>query len=333
MSTIISAQVPAPTTMRLRDLWRLITRNRKVAGGLGIVAFFVLLAISGPFFFHDPNALSSSSLAPPSSAHWFGTTQTGQDVFAQVVAGSRISVLAGFAVGLLSTLLSIIIGLSAGYFGGAIDEFLSLLINIFLVLPGLPLAVVLATYTPIRGPLPIIIVLAITSWAWGARVLRAQTLSMRQRDFVESARAGGERSFRILFAEILPNEIALVVAGLIGTIIYAILAEASLEFLGLGDISTVSWGTMFYWAENNNALLVGAWWWFLPPGLCIAILGAALTLINFGIDEIANPHLRTEVRPPEPKSREAVSETIETGVEPELKEQESEIVEEGKKRS
>jgi peptide/nickel transport system permease protein len=299
MSTMVSAQAPAPVVLRLRGLWRLITQNRKVAGGLGIVAFFILLAICGPFFFHDPNALGPASLAPPSAAHWFGTTQTGQDVFAQVVAGSRTSVLAGLLVGLFSTLISILIGLSAGYFGGLADEILSLLVNIFLVLPGLPLAIVLATYSPVKGPLPIILVLALTSWAWGARVLRAQTLSLRQRDFVESARASGEKSWRIICAEILPNEMAVVVAGLIGTIIYAILAEASLEFLGLGDISNISWGTMFYWAENNNALLIGAWWWFLPPGLCIAILGAGLTLINFGIDEIANPQLRVETRHPE----------------------------------
>ena len=171
---------------------------------------------------------------------------------------------------------------------------LSLLINVFLVIPALPLAIILAAYFPFRGPLPVAIIVTITGWAWGARVLRAQTLSMRRREFVEAARASGETSLRIIFAEILPNVIAIVAAGLVGTVIYAILAEVGLEFLGLGDVTTVSWGTIFYWAQNNEALLLGAWWWFLAPGCCVALLGAGLAFINFGIDELANPRLRRE---------------------------------------
>ncbi len=283
---------------RLADLWNELTRNRKAAVGLAIVLFFVLVAIFGPIaLHHDPNALSSDTLQPPSAAHWLGSTQTGQDVFSQIIYGTRASVFWGFLTGVLVTLLSVAIGLTAGYFGGAVDEGLSLLINIFLVLPGLPLAIVLASFIPVKGPQTVAIVLLITSWAWGARVLRAQTLTMRNRDFVEAARSNGESPFRIIFFEILPNEIALVAAGFVGTVTYVILAEAGLEFIGLGNVTTVSWGTMFYWSLNNDALLLGAWWWFVPPGLCIALLGAALALINNGIDEIANPKLRTERRP------------------------------------
>jgi peptide/nickel transport system permease protein len=291
----IGGSAPSATTLRLRDFWRLITVNRKVAVGLAIVVVFLLVALFGPLLLRDnPNAFSNDTLQGPSATHWFGTTQTGQDVFTQVVDGTRVSVLVGFGAGILATILSIIIGLTAGYTGGIIDEFLSLLINIFLVLPGLPLVIVLADYSPVRGPIPIALILTVTCWAWNARILRSQTLSLRQRDFIEASRATGESRTRIIFVEILPNIIGLVVAGFIGTVIYIILAEAGLEFLGLGDINIVSWGTMFYWAQNSNALLVNAWWWFLPPGLCIAILGAALTLLNFGIDEIANPRLRTE---------------------------------------
>ena len=166
--------------------------------------------------------------------------------------------------------------------------------NVFLVLPTLPLAIVLAAFLPYKGPLTLGIVIGVTGWSWGARVMRSQTLSMRGRDFVEAAQARGETTSRIIFFEILPNETALVAAELLGTIIYCILAEAGLEFLGLGNFSSVSWGTMFFFAQNNDALLLGAWWWFLPPGICIALLGAALALVNFGIDEIANPRLRTE---------------------------------------
>ena len=272
-----------------------LAANPKVAFGLGIVGFFVLVAILGPVIIRQsPTAFSSDVLQPPSTAHWLGTTQTGQDVFAQVVIGTRVSLAVGLGTGFLATIVSVIIGLTAGYFGGLIDDMLSLLINVFLVIPALPLAIILAAYFPFRGPLPVAIIVTITGWAWGARVLRAQTLSMRRREFVEAARASGETSLRIIFAEILPNVIAIVAAGLVGTVIYAILAEVGLEFLGLGDVTTVSWGTIFYWAQNNEALLLGAWWWFLAPGCCVALLGAGLAFINFGIDELANPRLRRE---------------------------------------
>ena len=189
-----------------------------------------------------------------------------------------------------------VIGLTAGYFGGVVDELLSLLINIFLVMPALPLAIVLAGYVPVHGPLPVALVISFTGWSWGARVLRSQTLSLRRREFVQAAQATGERWHRIIFWEILPNEIAIVASGLVFTIIFAILTEIGLEFLGLSDVTLNSWGNMLYWAANNNALLLGAWWWFLPPGLCIALLGAGLAFINSGIDEITNPRLRDASR-------------------------------------
>jgi peptide/nickel transport system permease protein len=280
---------------RLRDLWRLVRLNRKVAFGLGVLTFFVLVAIFGPIFLsQDPNSFSSDILSPPSASHWLGTTQTGQDVLVQLVVGARASLILGFATGLVATIISVIVGLTGGYFGGVIDEVLSLVTNVFLVLPALPLAIVLAAFLPYKGPLTVGFVTVITGWSWGARVLRSQTLTMRNREFVEAAKASGETSIRIIFFEIFPNEIAIVAAELLGTIIYAILAETGLEYLGLGDVTSTSWGTMFYWAGNNDALLLGAWWWFVPAGLCIALLGAGLAFINFGIDEIANPRLRKE---------------------------------------
>jgi len=294
---------------RWRTVASWLAANPKVAFGLGIVGFFVLVAIMGPIVVRqNPTAFSSDVLQPPSTTHWLGTTQTGQDVFAQVVDGTRVSVALGFGAGCLATIISVIIGLTAGYFGGLIDDMLSLFMNIFLVIPALPLAVVLAAYFPFRGPLPVAIIVTFTGWAWGARVLRAQTLSMRRREYVQAARASGETTLRIIFAEILPNEIAIVAAGLVGTVIYAILAQVGLEFLGLGDVTIISWGTMFYWAQNNEALLLGAWWWFLAPGCCVALLGAGLAFINFGIDELANPRLRRERRTKLPaKTKKAVA--------------------------
>ena len=293
----VPTTIASPTTVRLRDFWRTLRLNRKVSLGLGILVFFLLVAIFGPLFFRqDPNIFGPDRLQSPSTVHWLGTTQTGQDVMTQMIVGARISVFMGLLIGAMTMLVSIVVGLVSGYFGGWIDELLSLLSNVFLVLPTLPLAILLAAFVAYRGPLTIAVVLTVTGWSWGARVLRSQTLSMRNWDSVEAARASGESAWHIIFFEILPNEIAIVAAQFLGTVIYAILAETALEFLGLGDITSVSWGTMLYWAGNNDALLLGAWWWFLAPGLCIAVLGAGLAFINFGIDEIANPRLRTEPR-------------------------------------
>ena len=283
---------------RLRDVWRLVTLNRKASFGLGILGFFVLLAIFGPIILpQDPHTFTTDILQPPSATHWFGTTNFGEDVFVQTVIGARFSVFMGLGIGLVTTIVSVLVGLAAGYFLGWVDEILSLLSNVFLVLPTLPLAILLAAFLPNKGPLAIGFILTITGWSWGARVLRSQTLSLRNRDYIEAARTCGESTWRIIFYEILPNQTSIVAAQFFGTVIYIILAETALEYLGLGDITAATWGNMLFSASNNSALLLGAWWWFLPPGLCIAILGAALTFINFGIDEIANPRLRKESKP------------------------------------
>jgi peptide/nickel transport system permease protein len=294
----IEEAVSAGRSGRLGGVLRsTVLQSASMRIGLTIVGFFVLMAIFGPVVIRgDPSDFTDAKLESPSAAHWLGTTQTGQDVFGQVIVGARETVFVGFAIGLAATLLSVIIGLTAGYFGGIVDEVLSVLINVFLVIPALPLAIVLAGYIQIRGPLAVAVVVTVTGWAWGARVLRAQTLSMREREYVQAARASGEGHLRIIFFEILPNEVAIVASGLIFTTLYAILAEIGLEFLGLGDVTLNSWGTMIFWAVNNEALLINAWWWIVPPGLCIALLGAGLAFINFGLDEITNPRLRSAER-------------------------------------
>lgn len=275
----------------------MISRNRKASVGLLVVGFFVLVAIFGPIITRqDPHTFSNDVLQPPSAAHWFGTTNFGEDVFLQTVVGARFSVFMGLGIGVVTTIISVIVGLTSGYFLGWVDELLSLVTNVFLALPTLPLAILLAAFLPNKGPVAIGFVLTITGWSWGARVLRSQTLSLRNRDCVEAARASGESTWRIIFYEILPNQTSIVAAQFFGTVVYVILAETALEYLGLGDITASTWGNMLFSASNNSALLLGAWWWFLPPGLCIAILGAALTFVNFGIDEIANPRLRNETK-------------------------------------
>ena len=290
----------------LKALWHALTINTKVAAGSAIVGFFLLVAIFGPLFVpSSANAISHHGNLGPSAAHWLGTTSLGQDIFGQLILGTQTSVLWGFFSGVLVIVISIVIGLVGGYFGGVVDEILSFITNVFLVLPGIPLMLVLASYVP-PGSLTIALVVAGTSWAFGARMMRAQTLTMRSREFVTAARSTGESTLRILFFEIFPNQISLVAANFVSTMIQVILAFATLQFLNLGDSLQASWGGMLYWANSQNALLAGQWWWFVPPGACIAILGAGLSLINFGIDEVADPRLRSEPKIKVPKLKKAV---------------------------
>jgi peptide/nickel transport system permease protein len=285
--------VSAPRATGLAAWWEAIRRDRKASIGAALLAVFVLLGIVGPWLVGAPDALVGVPLQPPSGDHWLGTNGQGQDVLAQVVVGTRVSLAIGFGVGLAVVLFGALVGITAGYFGGRVDALLSVLFNVFLVLPGLPLAIVIAAYLP-SGPLTLALVLVVTGWAWNARVLRAQTLALRRRDFVAAAVVAGESNWRILTAEILPNMTSLVVAQTIGSTVYAIGAQVGLEFLGLGDVSTVTWGTNLYWAQNDSALLTGAWWTFAPTGLCVALVGFALTLLNSGFDEVTNPRLVME---------------------------------------
>jgi peptide/nickel transport system permease protein len=276
-----------------RYLWLRGLRSPLTAVGVVMTLFFLVLAIAGPWIApYDPSQVSNDTGAAPSLAHWLGTTLNGQDVMSQMLYGARVSMLVGVGSAVVATVLSIVVGLSAGYLGGLADEVLSLLANVFLVLPSLPLTVILAAYLPHTGSLGIILVISITGWAWGARVLRAQTLSLRKRDFVEAARATGERPGSIIRRDVFPNQIAIIAASFLGTVTGAILTQASLAFLGLTDVTQWSWGTILYWAQVSSALLTGAWWWFVPAGLAIALLGTALSLVNFGIDEFINPRLR-----------------------------------------
>ncbi|WP_437805010.1 ABC transporter permease [Sorangium sp. So ce1078] len=279
---------------RAAGWFRRLLSNRKAVVGTLIVLFFLLLSVLGPVFVQqDPHAFVGMPHEAPSAEHLFGTTGQGQDVLAQTIVGARTSLAVGFATGFAVMAIGAVIGMAGGYFGGWIDGVLSLLTNVFLIIPGLPMAVVIAAYLP-AGPLTILLVLVLTGWAWNARVLRSQVLALRDKDFVSAALVSGEGSARIIFREILPNMTSLLMSGFIGATIYAIGAQVGLEFLGLGDLSAVTWGTNLYWASNNAALLTGAWWTIVPTGVCVALVGFALTLINYAIDEISNPRLRAE---------------------------------------
>ena len=198
-----------------------------------------------------------------------------------------------FLSGLLSTLIGLVIGMISGYIPGLVDGVLNLFTNVFLLIPGLPLLITLASFLP-QGMVTVILVLTFTGWAWGARVFRSQMLSLREKDFVSAAVVTGEGMPRIVFSEILPNMLSLVMLSFFGAVIYTIGADAGLAFLGFENVNIVSWGTMLYWATNSSALLQEAWWTFLPPGLCIALVCFATTMLIYAMDEVTNPRLRSE---------------------------------------
>ncbi|MGW5670784.1 ABC transporter permease [Micromonospora sp. NPDC003776] len=271
--------------------------NAKAATGLLILATYCLFAVIGPWVApYDPDARSGDVLQAPSARHWFGTTHLGQDIFSQILVGARSVMVVGLVAGVLATILSILIGVTAGYLGGAADEGLSALSNVFLVIPALPLIIIVTSIVEQASDTLVALIIGLTSWAWGARVLRAQTLSLRRRDYVEAARATGERTGRIILFEILPNLTAIIASGFVGTVIFAVMSEITLAFIGISSVSSWNWGTILFWAQGQQALAQGAWWWFVPAGLAIALLGTALALINFGIDEFVSPRLRSSGR-------------------------------------
>jgi peptide/nickel transport system permease protein len=270
-----------------------LLRTRRAKIGVGILGVFAVIAVVGPWLVGDPAAPVARPMSPPSWDHWFGTTGQGQDVLAQTVCGARTSLMIGFIVGLSQVAIGALVGTTAGYFRGWVDDALSLLVNVFLIMPGLPLMVILAAYLP-PGSTTIALVLIVTGWAWSARVIRAQTLSLREKDFIAAATVSGESRLRIIVLELIPNMTSLLASACIGATIYAIGAEVALEFLGLGDVAAVSWGTNLYWATNDSALLTGAWWTFVPTGTCVALVGFALAMVNSAIDELGNPRLRAE---------------------------------------
>ena len=279
-----------------RGFVRGVLRTRKALVGVVTLALFAVLALLAPLLLPgDPSLITSLGAQAPSGAHLLGTTTKGQDVLALTLWGSRSSLMVGFVVGLGATALGIIVGLCSADYGRLVDEALSLVTNVFLLLPGLPLLVILAAFLP-PGRTTVVVVLVMTGWAGSARVLRAQALSIRGKDFVEAAVVTGERAPRIMLREILPNMASIVMTTFLGCVIFGIGAQAGLEFLGLGDSSVVSWGTNLYWAANDGALMSGQWWAFVPSGAAIAMVAFALALINYGVDEVTNPRLRTARR-------------------------------------
>ncbi|WP_434356887.1 ABC transporter permease [Parasalinivibrio latis] len=309
----------------MSQIINILKGNPKALAGVVILGLFILIAIFAPFLSKhvpdkrtgnpheypsfvvkaaksDPQGWVAENLATDrrtlmmskKADHVMGTTRMGRDVWSQLVHGARISLGVGFGAGLVVVTLATLIGVSAGYFGGKVDDTLTAAMNIMLVIPQYPLLFVLAAFIGEASPLVIAMIIGCTSWAWGARVVRSQTMALREKEFVKAAEVLGESSWRIIFVELLPNLISIVGASFIGSVMYAIMMESTISFLGMGSPNTISWGAMLYNVQTSSSMLIGAWWEVLAPCIALIIVAVGLALLNFGVDEIANPQLRAQ---------------------------------------
>jgi peptide/nickel transport system permease protein len=259
-----------------------------------VLGLFVFVAIFGSLLApDDPYASSTDVLAPPSSEHWLGTTEVGSDVFSQLLVGARVSIVVGISAALISAVLGTAVGLTGGYFGGWTDKLLDAFENWFLVIPQLPLMIVLARLLN-PSVFVLVVVIGITSWAGTGRIVRSQVLTLKERAFVERARALGAGDWHIIRRHILPNALPLIFANTVLIVAVSILAEASLSFLGLGDPTRISWGTMLENGFDAGAPSAGAWWYIIPPGLCITVLVFVIGLIGYVFEQHVNPRLREQ---------------------------------------
>ena len=291
-ATLIPAEAAAEVTPEDRGVRHLLFGTWRGRIGIGVVGFFVFIAIFGSLLApYDPNASSLDTLASPSWSHVLGTTESGADVFSQLLVGARVSIVVGFAAALISAVLGSAVGLAGGYFGGWTDRSLDALENWFLVIPALPLMIVLAR---ILNPSLVVLIagIGLTSWAGTGRIVRAQVFTLRERAFVERARALGAGDLHIIRKHILPNTVPLIFANTVLIVAVAILSEAALSFLGLGDPTRISWGTMLENAFDNGAPSAGAWWYVIPPGLCITVLVLAVSMLGYLFEEYVNPRLK-----------------------------------------
>jgi peptide/nickel transport system permease protein len=274
------------TANNVRSGWYLvlrkyILRNPRALLGIGIILFFTIIALlADQIAPYNPRAIDFVPWDKPSWKHWFGVNSYGQDIFSQVVHGTRVTLRVGLLAGLLTSLIGTAVGLTAGYMGGTLGEILMRIVDVFLTIPTLAFMIVLSSLMPSMGVSGTIIIIGVLGWMWMARSIRAQTLTESRRDYVDAAKALGMSSGEIMFKEILPNIFPVVTANMVMVITSAMLTEASLSFLGIGNPTLVSWGKILSIAFDNGAIFYGAWMWIIPPGLCIATLGYSFMLIG-----------------------------------------------------
>jgi peptide/nickel transport system permease protein len=278
---------------KIARFFSILYENKTGFTGFLILCFFAIFALFGPLIKpYDPMGFGGASdiLRSPTANHWLGTDDMGRDVLGALIAGSRISLLVGIMATLLSMLLGASVGIVSGYFGGVIDAILMRITDIFLVLPWLPLVLVLAAILG-ANLWNIILVIGLTSWAGTARVVRAQTLSVKERTYIERAKSLGSSNYHIMMKHILPNVFPVIFANTVLITAVAILSETTLSFLGLGDSLNPSWGMMLHYAFECGAMSIGAYWFLLPPGICVVLVVLGFTFLGYAFDEWINPQI------------------------------------------
>ncbi len=281
---------------KIADLIKFLKGSPKFTIGITLILIVIIMTMFAPVFTtYDPlHRFEGVYHEPPSAEHILGTTSLGRDVFAQTLYGGRQSIIVGLLAALITTTLGMLVGISAGYIGGIYDSFVSTITNIMMVIPTIVLLLIIASMLDGVSPLLISLIIGLTSWPWNSRVLRAQTMSISNRDFVRSAETLGESKFRILFVEIMPNMLSIISSAFVGTLIYSIMAHATLEFIGFGDPESVTLGTILFNAQNSGAFRSGYFFEVAGAISVLVMIGMGLTLINFAIDEISNPKLKAQ---------------------------------------
>jgi peptide/nickel transport system permease protein len=277
---------------RFRGFWALYKQSRIGMFGLILVLAFIAVALAAPWVApYDPRALVGKPFELPGEDHKLGTDQVGRDIYSQLIWGSRISLMVGLFASTFSVAIGTAIGLLSGYFRGPIDAVMMRITDLFITLPNIPLMLILAAIIG-RSVWNIILVIAVTGWTGTARMVRAQTLSIKERPYVEAARSVGARDSQIMFRHILPNIIPLIFANAIVGIVNAILSESGLSFLGLGDPTKPSWGLILRHANEVGAMATGRLWFIIPPGICIMLIAIGFAFSSYSLDQILNPRLR-----------------------------------------
>ena len=275
-----------PKKKAIIEFCRVYKQRKSAVFGFVVVVVFIISAVFAPYIApHSPRVGSGIPFDPPSKEHWLGTNDVGVDIFSELVYSARVSLTVGFVAASAVVIIGSLIGLISGFFGGFLDEFLMRITEIVLVLPRLPLMIVMAAYLG-PGMWTIIFVYSVVGWATLARQVRSQVLSVKESDFVEASRAIGASNSHIIISHIMPNVWGVIIANAIMEVMFAILVEAGLSFLGLGDPVHKSWGVMLYFAQIQGAFLLGTWWWIFPPGVCIALLSSSFNFVGTALNDL-----------------------------------------------
>ncbi len=277
-------------TSRILELFH----NKYFLAGFLIMMPLLLMAVLGPLFIPYSETRIGNNLTdqPPSSRHLLGTDSYGRDVFAVLVHAIGQSFLIGFIAGGISNIIGLVVGLTGAYRGGFLGQILGNFTLVFMVIPTMPILTVFAAYVRLLTIPQMSILIALFSWSWSARTISAQTLTLKERDFVSLSRLSGTGFFGIVFKEIMPQMLSFIVTSFIGGIGWAMMNEIAVELIGLGPQNVQTLGWMLYWIMQGGAMIKGMWWWMMSPSVVLIASFVGLQFLNIGLDAVFNPRLR-----------------------------------------